>query len=172
MNNYPNSNEDSSQSLPTNETNGTQSGYNGGIPDGYSQGDIPYGTTGNPDMPNSSGMATTLPQDFKTSFPYGKPMQFEAAKSPLFPVQLPRAKYSSDAIISILSAAIAAFSWWIPILGLVASVMAVVTGHFALKRIKKSLQEGKKLSIIGLIVGYVAFLSSFMPTVNYFSAMV
>jgi len=51
---------------------------------------------------------------------------------------------------------------WIPILGLVGAIMAVIFGHIGLSQINHSqqTQRGKGLAIAGFVLGYVGLLLS------------
>jgi len=62
------------------------------------------------------------------------------------------------AVVSLCCGAAGAFLLWVPFLGWILGIAAVVTGHIAVSQIQRSIQprSGKGIAIGGLVTGYFA----------------
>jgi len=70
-------------------------------------------------------------------------------------------KYSGFSIVSFVLGLCSLFLFWIPILGLVIPILAVIFGFVALSKIKKNSElQGKGLAIAGLVLGFTFLIIS------------
>jgi hypothetical protein len=81
----------------------------------------------------------------------GKTPDPKAVKSPVIQSQKPKFDWSSLNTLSVVSLASAISG--------VGSLVAVITGHISLAQLKTSGENGRKLALVGVVLGYVQLAS-------------
>lgn len=134
----------------------------------------PYSEPARPQAPPQSAAdeAQTVPMSPASEAPYAAAPAVYQAPPPAPGAYAGQPVYTAPAnpanplaVTSMICSFVAPASWlfsWIPVIGVVlmvvavvAPILAVVFGHIALSQIKKSTQGGRGMALTGLILGYV-----------------
>ena len=67
-------------------------------------------------------------------------------------------KYSGMAIASLVCGIVGVLISWIPVVGWILPILAIVFGFVSINKIKKESLNGKTLAIIGIILGFLGLI--------------
>ncbi len=73
-------------------------------------------------------------------------------------------------IAALVVGIVSLFTWWIPVLGLVVAIVAVVLGIVGIRKASKGQATNKGMAIAGLVTGALGLIASLLVTIFFLTA--